>query len=74
METQDLSLAVMGSLLTFHKVKHVWEMWGMCIVGQKYISSVALDVIGSVKASRRAGRAGSPSILSQCCPFLASLL
>lgn len=46
----------------------------MCVVGQKYLSSVALDVIGSVKASRRAGRAGSLSILSQCCPFLASLL
>lgn len=24
-ETQDLTFAAMGSLLIFHKIKHVWE-------------------------------------------------
>lgn len=40
----------------------------MCRAGKKYISSVALGVIESVKISRRAGRADSLSILSRCCP------
>lgn len=73
-ETQALNFAVVGFLLIFHKIKHVWETWYVHGWGKKYISSAALDVIDSVKASRGAGRADFLSILSQCCPFLASLL